>query len=211
MSERDSGIALLVCGSLVRQVQAIVRERGWQVRVYALPGTLHLHPDRLVEAVEEKLAELEATYERVVVVYGDCGTGGRLDEVIGRFAATRPVGLHCYEMLAGSDFARIMEAETGTYFLTPWLIRNWERTVLRSMGLDKHPDLVPAYFGNYKQLVYLRQYEDAELDRRAAGIAEFLGLRLEIRQTGLAELGRRIADALESERRDASPRRAVER
>ena len=117
--------------------------------------------------------------------------------MLDRFAATRPVGLHCYEMLAGSEYAKIVEAEAGTYFLTPWIIRNWERTVMRSMGLDRHPDLVPAYFGNYAQLVYLRQYEDPELDRAAAGIADFLGLRLEIRDTGLAELGRRLADALE--------------
>jgi hypothetical protein len=197
--DRPGGVAILVCGTLVRQVQAIVRERGWQIRVHALPGHLHLYPDRLVEAVEEKLAELEATYERVVVVYGDCGTGGRLDEVINRFAATRSVGLHCYEMLAGEEFARITEAEAGTYFLTPWLVRNWERTALRSMGLDEHPDLIPAYFGNYKQLVFLRQYEDPELDRRAAEIAELLGLRLEIRDTGLAELGRRVAGAVENE------------
>ncbi len=196
-SEGDREVALLVCGSLVRQVQTIVRERGWRTRVYALPGHLHLSPDRLVEAIEEKLPELKAAHEKVVVVYGDCGTAGRLDEVLDRFGVTRTAGLHCYEMFAGEEFARISGAEAGTYFLTSWLVRNWKRTALRSMGLDEHPDLVPVYFGNYKQLVYLRQYEDPELDRRAAEIAEFLGLEFEIRDTGLAELSRRIADAVD--------------
>jgi hypothetical protein len=117
--ERPGVAALLVCGSLVRQVQAIVRERGWQVGIHALSGRLDLYPDHLIEAVEQKLGELHGAYEKVVVVYGDCRAGGRLDAVLERFGATRSVGLRCYEMLAGDEYARITEAEPGTYFLTP--------------------------------------------------------------------------------------------
>lgn len=195
--DRTGNVALLVCGSLVRQVQEIARGRGWKADLYALPAVHHLYPDRLVDEIERKLVELDGRYEKTVVVYGDCGTGGKLDAVLRRFSAVRPQGLHCYEMLAGEDFSQTTQARPGTYFLTPWMVRNFERRILASLGLDSHPELMPAYFGNYTDLVYLRQYQDVELDRRAAEIAKLLGLRLEIKDTGLTELARRLAAVVE--------------
>jgi hypothetical protein len=196
--KRTGSVAFLACGSLVRQVQEIVRQCGWDADLYALPAVHHLDPDRLVREVERKLVEFEGRYEKTVVVYGDCGTGGKLDAALQRFNAVRPVGLHCYEMLAGDDFARITQTRPGTYFLTPWMVSNFERNILPSLGLDTHPELIPTYFGNYTDLVYLRQNGDAKLDRRAAEIARLLRLRLEIKDTGLTELTRRLASAVEA-------------
>jgi len=190
------GTALVVCGALVRPVQEIVRTREWEVDVYALPAEHHLSPGRLAAAVDAKLTELDGLYDRMVVVYGDCGTGGRLDDVLARHGAVRPVGLHCYELLGGDEFSRISRERPGTYFLTSWMVRTFRRTILPSLGLDVDPDLIPAYFGNYTHVVYLRQYPDADLDRRAAEIADLLGLSLEIVDADGSELAQRLANVL---------------
>ena len=191
--------AMLVCGALIRPVREIVRQRGWEVDVYALPAVHHLDPDRLAHEVDLKLVELDGKYRKTVVVYGDCGTNGRLDAVLARHQAVRPCGLHCYEMLAGETFTRISHERPGSYFLTPWTVRNFRRAVLASLGLDAHPELIPAYFGNYTHVVYLRQHQDSDLDQSAAEIATLLGLQLEIEDTGLGELTRRLAAVVEPE------------
>jgi hypothetical protein len=192
-----SKVALVVCGALVQDVQAIARGRGWDADVHAVSPVHHLHPERIAPAVEAKLQELEGRYERVVVVYGDCGTAGRLDEVLHRRGATRPEGPHCYELLAGDHFLEITRATPGTFFLTPWLIRNFNRYVIEGLGIGEHPELVHYYFRNFTDAVYLRRSPDPGLERSAREIAERLGLRLEIRDTGLGELERRVAELVE--------------
>jgi hypothetical protein len=191
-------VALLVCGSLVQDVQAIAGERNWDADIYGVSPLHHLHPERIVEAVEEKLEELDGRYEKVVVVYGDCGTAGKLDEVLRRHGATRPAGPHCYEMLAGDSFVQITRARPGTFFLTPWLIRNFDRYVADRLGLTEHPELVRDYFHHFTDAVYLRRSPDPGLEQRAREIADTLGLRLEIRDTGLEELERRLAELVEA-------------
>jgi hypothetical protein len=191
-----SSVALIVCGALVQEVQAIARRRGWDADVHAVSPLLHLHPERIAPAVEEKLQELDGRYETVVVVYGDCGTVGRLDEVLRRRGTTRPEGAHCYELLAGDRYLEITRVSAGTFFLTPWLIRNFDRYVTGPLGLED-PELVHDYFRNFTDAVYLRRSPDPGLERRAREIAERLGLRLEIRDTGLGELERRVAELVE--------------
>lgn len=191
-------VALLVCGSLVRDVQELVRARGWDAHIYGVTPLHHLHPDRIVDAVDKRLTELEDRYDRCVVVYGDCGTSGRLDAVLARHGATRPDGPHCYEMLAGAAYHRITAERPGTFFLTPWLIRNFDRYVAGRLGLDEHPDLVRDYFHRFTHAVYLRRSDDPFLEKRAQEIADRLGLQLEIRDTGLDELGMRLAPLVET-------------
>jgi hypothetical protein len=151
-----------------------------------------------VEAVERRLLEIAPRYDRVVVVYGDCGTAGALDPILARYGAVQLSGPHCYEMFAGADFARFMENQPATFFLTDWLVRNFERAVVRGLGLDRYPELKPAYFHNYTDLLYLAQFADAGLIDKAAEIGKYLGLPLEVRQVGLGELETRLAELVEA-------------
>ncbi len=187
----DEHAALVVCGALAPEVKEIVRRRGWDVALYPLPPELHLTPRRIVEEVEAKIREIRGKYAHILVVYGDCGTGGLLDRMLERYGVERVNGAHCYEMYAGELFHRLMEEEPGTYFLTDFMVRTFPR-LERQMGLDKRPDLRDIYFRNYRRVVYLAQTEDEMLRRKAGQIASKLGLPLEVYFVGTKELERRI-------------------
>ena len=190
-------LAMVVCGALAREVHQIADRRRWQVDIHGVPAEHHLYPDRIVQAVEEKLIELDGMYEKVVVVYGDCGTAGALDRVLARHRAVRPAGPHCYAMLAGCNSERLSEQVPEAYFLTDYLVRRWEGTVLKGMGLDERPELKDMCFAGFKRLIFLRQSPSTELDEKAAGIAEFLELPLEIWEVGLTGLESRLAEVVE--------------
>jgi hypothetical protein len=190
--------ALLICGALGKEVKAIVDGHGWDVDVYGVPAMHHFYPKKIVEAVERRLAELAPRYGRVVVVYGDCGTAGALEPVLARYGSVQLRGPHCYEMFAGADFARIADEQPATFFLTDWLVRNFERAVVRGLGIDRYPELKPVYFQNYTNLMYLAQFADAGLIDKAAEIGKYLGLPLEVRQVGLGELESRLAELVEA-------------
>jgi Protein of unknown function (DUF1638) len=175
-------VAVLACGALAEDVVEVVRRLALPVDVHGVSALDHLDPSRIVEDVDARLTVLCGTYDRVVVVYGDCGTGGRLDEVIARHPAVRPAGVHCYEWFAGNDFARITAQQPGTYFLTDWLVRNWDLAVLHGLGLDRFPWLKDTYFRHLTHLLYLQQHPG--LESQAEHIADYLGLPLEIRRTG---------------------------
>lgn len=191
------GLALLACGALAREVREIVWAHGWDADLYTAPALNHLSPKRIVASVDAKLADLTRRYERVIVVYGDCGTGGALDEVLGRHGAVRTVGPHCYEMYGHPDVLEVMRERPGTFFLTDWLVRNWERAAVEGLGIDRFPNLKGVYFDHCTDVLYLRQSPDAHLEARAREIAEFLGLPLEIRDVGLGDLERRLADLVD--------------
>jgi hypothetical protein len=190
--------ALLICGALGKEVKAIVDGHGWDVDVYGVPAMHHFYPKKIVAAVERRLAELAPRYGRVVVVYGDCGTAGALEPVLARYGSVQLRGPHCYEMFAGADFARITDERPATFFLTDWLVRNFERAVVRGLGLDRYPELKPVYFQNYTNLMYLAQFADAGLIDKAAEIGKYLSLPLEVRQVGLGELETRLAELVEA-------------
>jgi len=190
-------LAMVVCGALAREVHEIAERRGWQVDIHGVPAEHHLYPDRIVQAVDEKLTDLDGAYEKVVVVYGDCGTAGALDRILERHRAVRPTGPHCYAMLAGCNTDRLSEQIPETYFLTDYLVRCWEATVLEGLGLDKRPELKEMCFEGFKRLIYLRQTPAADLEEKAFEIAGFLELPLEIWDVGLAGLEARLAEAVE--------------
>jgi hypothetical protein len=175
-------VAVLACGALAEDVVEVVRRLALPVDVHGVSAFDHLDPDRIVADVDARLGALSARYDRVVVVYGDCGTAGRLDEVIARHPAVRPAGMHCYEWFAGNDFTRIRAEQPGTYFLTDWLVRNWDVAVMHGLGLDRYPWLKDTYFRNLTHLLYLQQRPG--LEHEAERIAAYLGLPLEIRRTG---------------------------
>src|SRR5919204_1770658 len=191
--------ALLICGALGKEVKAIVDAHGWDVDVYGVPAMHHFYPRRIVDAVDRRLDQLEQRYRRVVVVYGDCGTAGALDAVLERHRAVRVRGPHCYEMFAGAiDFEQLAEQQPATFFLTDWLVRNFERAVVRGLGLDRYPDLKPVYFQHYTGLVYLAQFLGESLLAKADEIAEYLELPLEVRHVGFGELETRLTELVEA-------------
>jgi Protein of unknown function (DUF1638) len=192
-------IALLICGALGKEVKTLVDERGWDVDIYGVPAMHHFYPKKIVESVDRRLDELSPRYDRVVVVYGDCGTAGALEPVLERHGAVRVRGPHCYEMFAGSaEFERLAEEQPATFFLTDWLVRNFERAVIRGLGLDRYPDLKPVYFQNYTNVIYLAQFPTAALFEKAREIAAYLELPLDLRRVGLGELEIRLADLVEA-------------
>ena len=189
--------AFVICGALGKEVKDIVDRRGWDVDIYGVSALLHLYPNRIVDELREKLHALRPRYDHLVVVYGDCGMNGKLEPILDEIGAARVKGPHCYEMLAGTElFERVSEERPGTFFLTDWLVRNFERAVVRGLGLDRHPELIPMLFGNYDAVLYLRQMPNPRLAAKAEEIAAYLGLPLEINDVGLGELESRLADLM---------------
>jgi len=183
-------VLVLACGAIAREVLAVIRLNGWQhVTVRCLPAKLHSTPQQIPAAVDAKLHELAGRYERVFVAYADCGTGGALDPVLAAHGVERLPGAHCYGFLAGNDaWDAMQEEDPATFYLTDFLARHFDSLVWRGLGLDRHPQLLPDLFGNYRRLVYLAQTDDPGLVARARDAAERLGLAFEHRRTGYGEL-----------------------
>jgi hypothetical protein len=191
----SAATALVICGALGREVKEIVRRREWDVDIYGLSAYLHLYPSRIVDELHEKLRELRPRYEKLVVVYGDCGTTGKLEPILEEFGASRLRGPHCYEVFAGGErFAEIAEQMPATFFLTDWLVRNFDRAVIKGLGLDRYPELKSMLFGNYEAVLFLRQVPNPRLAEKANDIARYLGLPLAIEDVGLGELEDRLAE-----------------
>jgi len=184
------------CGALARELVELTRRAGLPAMdLTCLPASLHNRPERIPGAVAARIRRARADgYDRIFVAYADCGTGGMLDRVLQDEGVSRLEGAHCYEVYAGrAAFAALHDREPGTFYLTDYLVRNFDRLVVRGLGLDRHPELLAVYFGNYRRLVYLAQTDDAELAVRAEAAAARLGLTFERRFTGLGELASSIA------------------
>jgi len=183
-------VLVLACGAIAREVLAVIEMNGWEhVTVRCLPAKLHTTPRDIPAAVDAKLTELAGRYERTFVAYADCGTAGALDPVLERHGVERLPGAHCYGFLAGNDaWDAMQEEDPATFYLTDFLARHFDALVWRGLGLDRHPELLPDVFGNYRRLVYLAQTDDPALLARAQAAADRLGLRFEHRRTGYGEL-----------------------
>jgi hypothetical protein len=174
-------------------VRDIVARRGWPVEVHPLPAVLHNRPERIAPAAAELAAALQARGLRVALGYADCGSYGALDELCRRLGITRLRGLHCYDVLGGADRVRALLArEPGTYLLTDFLVRSFDRTVVAGLGLDRHPELWADYFGQYRKLVWLAQDRAAGLEERADEIAALFGLPLRVIDVGTGSLEREL-------------------
>lgn len=190
-------IAFIICGALAREVLAIIKRHHWAVDVYGIPAIDHMYPDRIAPNVEGKVEAIHGRYDRVLVIYGDCGTRGALDDFLSRSNLERVAGPHCYEMYGGGLFADLMDEEPGTFFLTDFLVRGFNGTIWRGLGLDRHPELMDDYFHNYRRLVYLTQIESLDLVEKANQIATLLGLPLQVIHTGYGQLEQRLCDWME--------------
>jgi len=191
-------ILLITCGALARELVQIVRLNDWQqVRIQCLPPDLHNQPERIPAAVRDLIERNRGRYPNIFVAYTDCGTGGKLDVVLEEFDVERLPGAHCYELFAGqNDFRSLSEAEAGTFYLTDFLVRHFDRLIRKGLGLDRRPELVSAYFGNYRRLVHLAQCDDPELEVRATRHAEFLQLDYERHFTGSHRVGEKLHEQI---------------
>jgi hypothetical protein len=188
-------VLLLACGALARELHLLRRQAGCEhVEIDCLPAELHNTPDAIPGAIRARLEAARGRYGAVFVAYADCGTGGRLDALLDEYGVERLPGAHCYALFTGEErFAALHEAEPGSFYLTDFLVRHFERLVIRGLGLDRHPELLPDYFGNYRRVVYLAQTRSPELERRARACAERLGLACEVLPTGLGPFARALA------------------
>ena len=186
---------LIACGALAREVVELIRANAWRhLTVSCLPASWHNTPQKIPGAIRERIQAAKGRYDRIFVLYGDCGTGGELDRVLAEEGVERIEGPHCYSFFAGNRvFEELAEAEIGTFYLTDYLARHFDRLIIQGLGLDRHPELHELYFGNYKKLIYLAQTENADLQARAEMAAARLNLAYEYRFTGYGEM----ADFLE--------------
>jgi hypothetical protein len=185
-SRREEGarkILVIACGALAREVLAL---RLDHIDIDCLPAQLHNYPSRIPEAMRAKIRASRSSYDEILCLYGDCGTGGELDRVLKEEGVSRIEGAHCYAFYAGEDaFSRLAEEEPGTFFLTDFLARHFDALVIRGLGLDRFPELRDDYFGNYRRVVHLAQFDDPETEAMAKAAAKQLGLAHERRFTGL--------------------------
>ncbi len=196
MSEPRDGVLVIACGALAKEILEVVRVNSldW-VDVECLPSRLHNTPDRIPAAIAEKVDSGLERYREVFVGYADCGTGGALDAVLEERGVERLPGAHCYEFFATSDvFESLSEQEPGTFYLTDFLVRHFDRLVWRGLGLDRWPHLRDDYFGNYKRLVYLSQVETPDLIARAELAASRLSLAFEHRPVGYGDLATSLVE-----------------
>jgi hypothetical protein len=195
----SGSVLLLACGAIGRELARIRDLNGWtHIRIRCLPASLHNTPDAIPAAVEASLDALQDAFEHVFVAYADCGTGGRLDRVLDERGVGRLPGAHCYAFLAGgAAFDALAEEEPGSFYLTDFLVRHFDRLVVRGLGLDRHPGLRQHYFGNYRRVVYLAQTADAALRRQARAQADRLGLDFHYRFCGDRPLESALRPVLE--------------
>jgi len=193
---RKGRILLLACGALAREILDLKSANGWHhLDLACLPAILHNTPEKIPSAVEQALARHRADYDDVFVVYADCGTGGQLRATCDRLGVEMVAGPHCYSFFEGNAaFAARAEDEITAFYLTDFLVRQFDAFVWRPLGLDRHPDLRDMYFGHYTKLVYQAQTDDPALDAKARDCAARLGLAYERRFTGYGDLGRVLAD-----------------
>lgn len=181
---------IIACGALAREIAALRQANGWSmIDVACLPPELHNRPERIAEAVRQKIRAHRGEYADIFVAYGDCGTRGELDAVLREDGIERIAGAHCYEFYATpAAFSALADAEPGTFYLTDFLLRHFERLVIGSLGIDRHPELLPTYFGNYRRLVYLAQAPKPESEAEARAVAARLGLEYRFQATGYGGL-----------------------
>jgi len=192
-------LVIVGCGALAREMLALTRGIPG-VRIEGVDARLHMRPQLIADAVAakvEKVRAREGRDVRIFVAYADCGTAGSLDAYLEREGIDRIEGAHCYEFYSGAAaYEALQEEEVGTFYLTDFLARQFDSIIWTGLGLDRHPELLPDYFGNYRRLVYLAQSDDPDLTTRAEAAATRLGLSFERRVTGFGDLATSIQHAV---------------
>jgi hypothetical protein len=188
-------ILLIACGALAREILDLKAANGWDhMDLTCLPANLHLYPEKITDAVRAAVAKHQAKYTDIFVVYADCGTGGLLQAACAEMGVDMVAGPHCYSFYEGNErFAAQSENEFTAFYLTDFLVRQFEAFIIKPMGLDRHPELRDMYFGNYEKLIYQAQTDDPALTEKARAAAQKLGLAFERRFTGYGDLKTTLA------------------
>jgi hypothetical protein len=188
-------VLLIACGALAREIVDLIERNRWAAfDVACLPAKWHNTPDKIPEAVRAKIREAKPSYRSIFVLYGDCGTGGMLDKVLAEEGVERIEGPHCYAFFSGNEaFAAKADDEFTAFYLTDYLARHFDRLIWKGLGLDRHPELLADYFGNYEKVIYLAQTRDEDLAKKAMTAAKRLGLAYEYRYVGYGELASAMA------------------
>lgn len=189
-------LLIIACGALAREIGWVIDTNGLDgVDLTCLPAELHNRPDRIPEEMRRKIDANQDKYDRIVALYADCGTGGELDALLAKKNVERIGGAHCYAFYAGEDtFAQMHEDALGTFYVTDYLVRFFDRLMIKGLGLDHHPELRDMYFANYTRLMYLAQTDDDTLKAEAKLAAGKLGLEYAYHLTGYGGLGDFITD-----------------
>ena len=192
-------VLVIACGALAREINQLKLSNGWEhLHLQCIDARLHNRPELIPERVRDQIHKYKADYEHIYVAYADCGTGGMLDRVLEEEGVERLPGAHCYQFFAGADrFSALADAEPGTFYLTDFLARHFDRMVIQALKLDEHPELYDAYFGNYRRLVFLSQTTDEKLLLAARKAAERLALDFEHVHCGYGELAAGLHAQLE--------------
>lgn len=185
-------VLLLACGALGREIVDLIERNRWEAfDLQCLPAKWHNTPDKIVPALREKIAQAKSRYQSIFVLYGDCGTGGELDRLLAEEGIERLEGPHCYAFFSGNEaFAKTADEDVTAFFLTDYLARHFDKLIWEGLGMDRHPELLPLYFGNYTKIVFLAQTRNEDLAKKAMEAAKRLGLAYEYRFTGYGELER---------------------
>ena len=191
LADGQPATLFIACGALAREIVALREKTGWTgLAITCLPAHWHNTPWKIAPGVRDRIRENRPHYDRIFVLYGDCGTGGDLDRVLEAEGVSRIAGPHCYQFYMGSDeFEATHERDPGCFYLTDYLVRHFERIIIEGLGLDRYPELLKDYFGNYTTLIYVAQTADTVLRERASDAARRLGLAFEYRFRGYGELG----------------------
>ena len=189
-------LLVIGCGALAEELSALKRANQWTaLDIKCLDAALHNRPERIADRLESVLAQHHGEYTNILIAYADCGTGGAVDRVARQFNAQRLPGAHCYEFYATSPvFEALAEAEPGTFYLTDFLVRHFDRLVIEEMKLDEHPELEDMLFGRYRKVVYLAQVDSSELLHQAERAATRLKLPLEVVSTGYGLLAKAVEE-----------------
>ena len=193
-------VLVIACGALGRELHAIRRANGWHhMHIRCLDAALHLRPAEIAPRLRAQIERARGQYRRIFIGYADCGSYGAIDAVLEDHPdVERLPGLHCYELFAGAElFERLADEEPGTFYLTDFLVRFFDRLVVQTLGIDRHPELLDAFFGNYRRLTYLSQTTDAKLLAGANAAAIRLGLEFTHVHTGCGALEARLVRVVE--------------
>lgn len=195
LTQHSGRVLVIACGALAREIIDLKNANGWtHLDLTCLPASYHIYPEKITAAVQKTVAEHRAAYQSIFVAYADCGTGGLLQAACAKLGVEMIAGPHCYSFFEGNDrFAATSEHEITTFYLTDFLVRQFDAFVIKPMGLDRHPELRDMYFGNYEKLVYQAQTDDRALTAKAKICADRLGLAFERRFTGYGDLKRALA------------------
>jgi hypothetical protein len=183
-------VLLLACGALAREIVDLIEHNRWTgFALQCLPAKWHNTPEKIVPALREKIRAARGSYPSIFVLYGDCGTGGLLDRMLEEEGVERIDGPHCYAFFSGNEaFAAKADDDVTAFFLTDYLAKHFDKLIWAGLGLDRHPELLPLYFGNYTRIVYLAQTRNEDIAKKAMAAAKKLGLSYEYRFTGYGEL-----------------------